>query len=232
MIKRLFSLSLALLLAFPAAGEMQVESASGEFTLGGDQGATATPTALPSLQPTAAPSPPPEMEVPAVRKISPLSGIAALRVRIELDAGSEKAGIKKDTIQADLKQRFKFLPIPLEFVDDDPGLKPDAYPLLVLSVDMGLDKKWYRPDIYLVNLALKDLVVLQRDPSIRAAGGIWNVAGHGYGNRIVREARGTVMKLADSFIEAWDEANPGRLDREAFENRPAPGVPERDPLEP
>lgn len=173
---------------------------------------------------------PPELTVEMAN--GPLADLDKLVVYVLLDKGADKAGLTLAMAKADIQSRLALLTIPVTFIDKDPGLDPKEYPLLTLSVDTGIDKKWYRPDTFLVSANLKDMVLLERDLSLRAAGGLWAVSEHGYDNRVLPAIRSSLMRLTDAFMLSYAQANPHLLNPDVVNAQAEPEATEPDPLAP
>ena len=166
----------------------------------------------------------------AEEKVLPLAGIQKIYLLLLLDEQTHKVGVTGAVVRADVAARLAVLNIPVEFVFENPGLDETKYPLLLLEVTTGQDKKWYRPDTFMVTASLKEMVRLQRDSSIRASASLWHVAEHGYDNRVIPAIRKSLMRLADSFSLAWAKANPQKLDPAKVLALPPPAAAEKDPL--
>jgi hypothetical protein len=162
--------------------------------------------------------------------VLPLAGMEKLYLRLVLDKGARTAGVEYDQAKADISARLALIKIPVVFVVEDPGLDSGRYPLLAMDVSAGLDKKWFKPDTFLVSAGFKDVVLLQRDNTVRAAATLWTVMEHGYDNRLVPAIRESLMRLADSFVLAWAKANPDRLNPQTVMDLDPPKASEADPL--
>ena len=117
----------------------------------------------------------------------------------------ESAGIHAITEEASKRSETEgILNVRIKFANPEPSKK--VYKALDDDKDIEkIDVK--KPYIYAIRLNLRQLVVLSRDPALRAWSITWQTESVGISQvSLIREA---VLKTLDVFIEAYISENPG-----------------------
>jgi len=144
-------------------------------------------------------------------------------VEVEWQAELEKVGLSESTLEASIEQQLKkagiqviseeassqsefegILNVRLKFSDPEPTKKKfTVFDKKEETIEKADVKKRY---IYAIRLNLRQLIVLQRDPSFKAFSITWQAESVGMRRlALVPEA---VKSVVDVFIEAYSSENP------------------------
>ena len=169
-----------------------------------------------------------EQAVPISITASVMAGMS--RINVLLDISAAKA-LDRKVVENDLRPLLKESGVEINWLIEDPGLEPSGYPLLRLSAEQGEDK-WFKPDLYLLNAELRDIVTLEREIPLRTAAGLWQRTEHGYGMRAPIAMRKALVQLVLKFLKEYARANPDKLSLKSIDELVLPKIKEKDPLGP
>ncbi len=195
-----------------------------EFTL--DQMVSSTLTAEVNIPASAASS------APVVITSSALTGITSVNILLLAGEESGPNSLSRTVVETDLRPLFEKAGLQVNWLEKDPDLDPTNYPLLVLTADHGKEKGLLKPDLYLLDAQLRDIVTLARPTPLRTTAGLWQATEHGYGMRAVVAMRKSLVNLAMKFLKELSLANPGKFNPTRIEAIAVPQITEKDPLEP
>jgi hypothetical protein len=133
-----------------------------------------------------------------------LKGISGFYVSVEqLDQAVEKEGLTTNQIRTDIELRLGMAGIKV-FTKEQASQTPGR-PLLV--VDLAIDSK-QRIYPYALDIGVRQMVRLERDPTVTAYATTWSVGSAGITG--LSGIKDTVRDLLDEFINAWLSVNPKR----------------------
>ncbi len=160
-----------------------------------------------------------------------LQGIQSVVVKVhaveaQWQAELEKVGLSESVLQSSIEQRLQkagiqvlaeeasnqsafegILHVRLKFIDHEPAKKT------FLSLDEAQEKiekvDTRKKYVYAIRLNLRQLVVLQRDPSAKAFSITWQA--ESVGLRRLALIKEDIKSLVDVFIEAYTSENPAAL---------------------
>ena len=133
-----------------------------------------------------------------------IKGLRAMHVIVEgiqpnVQRYAQKAGITKEQIQKDVEAKLKA--DGFRVLDGDEWLKTPGKPVLYVNINTHeTEKYWYA---YNVKVELKQVVLLEANPSIKTLAGTWSIDMTGVANiGTLGNIRKAVDGLVDNFINA------------------------------